>query len=325
MANTLRLIKETSHIRRGLQPGPSLWCIRLICLLVGIAIAVEIGTRVFLPKISRLEGRVQREYAGAVAPPNTRPVVLFVGNSLLAAAVQFERIQAAFSDEFEPRRFVVEQTVYYDWRYGLRRLFKDGARPRVVVLMLNAGHLASETSRGEYSAYLLTTSSDIVDLCRDLRLHPTNAASMVVAHFSRFYALRSELRKVVLGRMMPQLPTLTARLTTVRAPYIADDRLRAVVRERALVLRDECSRYGARLVLAIPPALNFPQIVSVKEAVSEVGIETIVPFGPRDFRESEFSDGFHLNPAGAAKFTDQLIQSMRQSAATWLHANEVAH
>src|SRR5262245_24902097 len=147
MANTSQVTNEISHSRAGRRPVPPLfWCIRLICLLVGIAIAVEIGTRVFVPKISRLEGRVRREYAGAIAPPNTRPVVLIAGNSLLLAAVEFERVQAAFSDELELRRFVVEQTAYYDWRYGLRRLFKDGARPRVVVLMLNAGHLASEAS-----------------------------------------------------------------------------------------------------------------------------------------------------------------------------------
>jgi hypothetical protein len=294
------------------------WCIALLALLGIVMTVVECGTRIFLPRISRIESRIVREYSQAIAPvPAGRQMVLFTGNSLLDAGVQFDRVRQAFSNKFEARRFMVEQTVYHDWRYGLQHLFDEGARPKVVVLMLNAAHLVSNGSRGEYSAYLLTSHGDIINLCRDLHLHPTNAANMVFANYSMFYADRSEIRKVILGRIIPDLPHLTMRLTTVPAPDISEERLRSVVRTRAAVLREECSRRGARLVLALPPGIRYDQLQTVRSAAAESRVVTLLPFSAQDYGPGDYADGFHLNETGAGKFTSQLIQAVGQSAGAW--------
>ena len=50
--------------------------------------------------------------------------------------------------EFAVTRFVVEDTNYLDWYYGLRRLFREGARPKVVILVINARQLMSPNVHG---------------------------------------------------------------------------------------------------------------------------------------------------------------------------------
>jgi hypothetical protein len=133
---------------------------------------------------------------------------------------------------------------------------------------------------------------------------------MVVANYSMFFGLRSEIRKVVLGRLMPDLPRLTLRLTTVGAPPIADEALRTITRERVSVVRNECATYGAKLVLALPPTPAYHELTVVRDAAAESGVETVLPFSADDFAATDYSDGFHLNASGAAKFTDKFIQAL---------------
>ena len=77
-----------------------------------------------------------------------RTHVLVVGNSLLDEDVRFDRLHDALAARWDARRFVVEQTFYYDWYYGLKRLYREGARPDVVVLMLSHETVASHRDRG---------------------------------------------------------------------------------------------------------------------------------------------------------------------------------
>jgi hypothetical protein len=217
----------------------------------------------------------------------------------------------------EARRFVVEQTSYHDWHYGIRRLFGDGGRPSAIVLMLNGDQMVTNASRGEYSAYRLTTHGDILNFCRDLDLHPTNATSMIFANFSSFYALRSDIRKVLLGRLMPDLPLLMGRLAIAPAAPIPDDRLRSVVHERLALLKKECARHGTRLVFAIPPRVVFATLPIIRDAATDAGVLPILPFKAGDFTASDFYDNFHLNDAGAAKYTARLISELPRAADAW--------
>jgi hypothetical protein len=293
-------------------------CVLLVTLLVAMMAAVEAGARVLVDRISRIEGRVAREYKAAVAPtPPDRPVILFVGNSLLDAAVQFDRVKEALAPRLEARRVVVEQTAYHDWHYGIRRLFADGSRPSVIVLMLNGDQIVTNGSRGEYSAYRLVTHGDILNFSRDLDLHPTNATSMIFANFSAFYALRSDIRKVILGRLMPDAPLFMGRLAIVPAAPIPVDRLRSVIRQRLALLKNECARHGTRLVFAIPPRVVFSTLPVIRDAAKEAGVLPLLPFTDGDFTASDFYDNFHLNDAGAAKYTTRLISELPRSADAW--------
>lgn len=294
-------------------------CLILIGLLIVIVAAVEAGSRVAVTKISRIERRTEAEYAAVHAPPKTgKPMVLFLGNSLLDAAVQVPRLRQSLEDSFEIRRFMVEQTHYYDWFYGIRRLLQEGVRPDVVVLMLSGHQLLGTISRGDYSAYHLVAHRDIVRMTVDLQLHPTEAAGMVLSNYSFFYGLRKEIRKVLLGRLIADFPTLSRRMLPDPAPPIPEDRLIAGSRERIAALQRECANYGVRLVFAVPPAPDFRSAALITQGATQAGVEILVPFSSADFSHRDFSDGFHMNERGAEKYTALLIARLQELAPAWI-------
>ena len=64
-------------------------------------------------------------------------------------------------------------------------------------------YLVDDGIRGEYSASYLFAPSDVLALGRELRVHPTELFELMLGTFSRFYAVRLEVRKVLLGRLVP--------------------------------------------------------------------------------------------------------------------------
>jgi len=52
-----------------------------------------------------------------------------LGNSLLLEGVEFPGLSRDLRPEIEARRFVVDNTSYLDWYYGIRSLLRRGARP----------------------------------------------------------------------------------------------------------------------------------------------------------------------------------------------------
>ena len=124
--------------------------------------------------------------------------------------------------------------MYYDWLYGLRRLYREGARPDIVVVMLGTGHWLSPTIRGDYSAQYLMSADDLPLVARDLGMHPTQATDLMFAGVSKFWGARAEMRNFVLGHLMPDLATfMNASSTVDRRPMVDSDISR-------------CSRRGSR-------------------------------------------------------------------------------
>ena len=295
------------------------WPMALIGALAILLVTVETSARLLVRRVSRIERRIGQEYTLAIAPQRSgRPVALFVGNSLLDASVNFDRLKNAVAADVEARRLMIEQTAYYDWRYGLRRLFTDGARPKVVVLMLHGNQLVSNGSRGEYSAHTLVRLADVIPMSLEMGLHPTNIANMVAGHISMFYGLRSEIRKVVLGRLMPDLPLLTTQLTMEPAPEIPHEILRERVQERSAILKEECARYDTQLILALPPLLDIDDAAVVKFAAESAGLRVIMPYRVGDYTPAHFFDGFHVNAAGAAKYSESLLQVIKTEWPLWV-------
>src|SRR5438552_6110208 len=113
------------------------WLLLAGCAVV--ALGAEAAARIALDRISKIQHRTMDEYRLARAigteSPGGRPSVLIVGNSLLDEGVRFERVRDGLRQEWDARRFVVENTSYYDWYYGLKRLFREGARPDIVIVV----------------------------------------------------------------------------------------------------------------------------------------------------------------------------------------------
>ena len=183
-----------------------------------LLVAVEAGTRLFVHRINRIEGRVAAEYKAALQvhstghPPRQ---LLLVGNSLLEESVPASLLRPDWLQGWQATRFPIEQTSTLDWTYGLPRLSQDGCRPDVYGLMMSPDYLNNTFSRGEYAALYLLRPQDLISISGPLQLHPTRMASVGLGIYSKCFALRTDIRKVLLGHALPGMRAL-ARLLVGR-------------------------------------------------------------------------------------------------------------
>jgi len=268
-----------------------------------------------LDRASRIQHRMIQEYEqartiGEDGAPGRH--VLIVGNSLLDEGVDFERLRRSLQAGYDARRFMVEQTVYYDWLYGLRRLYREGARPDTVVVMLGTGHWLSPGIRGDYSAQYLMSTADLPRVARDLGMHPTDASGFMLAGVSKFWGARVEMRNFVLGHLMPNLGTFMNATSAVDRRPIVDADIEPVLSARIARMRAVTDQYGSELVLLVPPLLD-PQdgSVGLMNAAAANGVRVLRPVTSGSFGAQLYRDGFHLNEVGAAQFTDRLIPALR--------------
>ncbi len=259
---------------------------------------------------------MEREHDAAVATNRDAggKDVLLLGNSLLGSALNVSEAKLALAPEWKLARFVVEDTSIVDWHYGLRRLFQEGARPRVVLLMLSAPQAAGHAVRGEYFAYHLMQAADVVQVSRELHLHPTNACSMLFGHFSMFYGVRAELRKWLLTAIVPGFETFGSMLTRRGAKSTIDsDAIYASARSRMRTLRDLAAQNQATLVWVLPPLLDAEDgSRGLRAAAEEAGVQVLAPVDSGALPPSDYSDGFHLNASGQERFTASFIPVVRQ-------------
>lgn len=298
------------------KPGEALRALVYLLALIAIAaLTVEIVTGVGFWRISRIQHRVHDEYIAArVVKRNGlegRPTVLLVGNSLLNEGVDVPRFQKSMAPAYDGSRFVVEQTQFLDWYFGLRRLFQEGARPAVVVLFLNQRHLLAMETRGEYFAHFQMAHRDLAQVVREEHLDTTMASDYFFANWSVWWGSRTEIRKWLLGRIMPDLFDLTTLLTTGPGPAPPEKVVQSLGSQRFAAMKRLCDQYSARFILVIPP--EEPRNAcceALPRLGQDAGVSVLVPYAPGEMPSNMYRDGFHLTPEGASLFTDRLAQDL---------------
>jgi len=288
---------------------------RLLILFCAVwLILVECVAQWGFPRLSKIQRRIHEEYEAAVTPDSpvreTRAEVLLLGNSLLNAAVEIPNLAAAMGN-WKIKRWIIESTTYYDWYYGLRLLFHKGARPQAICLMLSWQQLAANMTLGEYFAHHLLLTQDFLDVVNTFSLHPTVATSLFVGHLSAFYGSRVEIRKFILGNLLPDLPQLMGTIRPVRMPQDSDH-LVELAENRFRLLKAIADEYGTRLIFIVPPALDDGQILKLQQAGRETGVMVLTGWAPGTFSSADFIDGFHLSEQGAQRYTQTLARELHK-------------
>jgi len=258
--------------------------------------------------------RVSQQYAEALrARPSKagEPVsVLMVGNSLLLDGVDVPRLQALTSGRMRIYPIFLEFTTYYDWLYALRRLFRQGARPQFVVVGLGPDSVIEDTVRTEYSPILLFDADDVLQVSSDLRLDRTATMNLLLAHWSTFWDMRTVVRAQILRRIVPNAEDLFEVVRRKRPVTPAPD-AEPMATSRLRILRGLVERYGARLILLIPPPTSDSGVRQTTRAASKVGVDTLVPIDPETLSPSLYQpDAIHLNSQGATRFTSALGENL---------------
>jgi len=194
----------------------------------------------------------------------------------------------------------------------LSHMFRMGAAPDVVVLVLNPIQLTSRAIDGDYSAHFLVDRRDLTSLANDIGADRDKMSSLALANVSFFYATRAEIRTWILGRILPDLPSFT-HLLYVAPTLPSGNAFPRTATQRLIQLRELCETYGVQVVLVIPPAVEDSGAATVLRAAKESGVKVLNPIGPAILPASDYSDNFHLNSRGAGKFTPALASALKET------------
>ena len=295
---------------------------KILCVVCAILIILlEVLSSYLLKHYSGTYLRVFQQQVKAVGsrPSSSgEPVsVLMVGNSLLLAGVDVDRLHQLTATRLRIYPIFLEATTYYDWLYGLRHLFREGARPQVVVVGLPVSSFLEKGVRQEYAPMMLFDVREVLDASSDLGLDRTATSNLLLEHWSTFWDTRSILRAQVLRHMIPHFENLfmLAKGKPSIPQGIEFDR---IAFSRLQRLRELCAEHGAKLILLIPPTPASDSFArQMVTASRKVGVETLVPVDPGVLSTKYYqSDETHLNSEGAEIFTSALATYLRKKIVT---------
>jgi len=283
----------------------------LFAICVVLILAFEAASNYLLKHYSETFNRVSQQYADAVSVRPSRsgePIsVLIVGNSLLLEGVDVDRLQKLTATRMRIYPVFLEATGYYDWLYGLQRLFREGARPQVVVLGVGVNSFLSNSVRQEYTPLMLFDMRDSLDVASDLEMDRTATSNLLLAHSSVFWDTRSVLRTQILSHAVPHYRELVSLLKPQPAipPAL---QFQTIANSRLENLRALCERHGAKLIILLPPTLSSEAAVKQMTIASQnAGVDTLVPIDPTALSAKYYQpDELHLNSEGAQLFTSAL-------------------
>lgn len=286
------------------------------CLLTALAlvsVTAELAARYLYPRLSHLQQRIVNDEHQLTAltarQKDDSTSVLLVGNSLLLHGLDYPRIRKNLEPQAHPVRYVIENTEFLDWYYGLRRLFAEGVKPTKLALCLNLSQMLSNGVLSS-SPWQLFRSGDLLAVSRAAGMDTTQTSNLVLSHFSAFYASREEIRNYLLNVVDPPYANELHRLARQRPQFPSDDVMLNETRTRLRELNKLCRDNGVQFVMVVPPALSTRNDLLQTAAALE-GVEVYVPVPAGSLGAEFFLDGFHLNDKGAAVFTEALTRELQ--------------
>ena len=290
--------------------SPALTYAKLMCgISFAFLIALE-GLSAYMLKhhsvtYQRVSQQLNRAVGARPAGPGEPASVVMIGNSLFLEGVQVDRLQELTSKRLRIYPIFLEATGYYDWLYGLRRIFRLGARPQVVVVQLEANSLLWNRVRTEYSPMLFFDAPDLLHVSSDLGLGHTAESSLLLAHWSAFSSTHSIIRTQILRHTIPHFTDLFTLLIQAQRPTTLGPDTEEVAEARLKTLRDLCEAHGAKMILLAPPVPSSENAVRKLISIAQgIGVSTLVPIDPNTLSARHYEpDVLHLNSEGAALFT----------------------
>ncbi|MDQ2840142.1 MAG: hypothetical protein M3Y72_03705 [Acidobacteriota bacterium] len=290
-----------------------------LAIIASILILLEALTWSVVEKRSKLQQTINQEYREAVGirrgSEGGRKQLLILGNSLVGYDIDFGMLTRELGPNWRARQFWIHNTAYEDWRFGMRRLFAEGSRPDVVCLVLAGGNWRAAGIRGDYSSPYMFQAADIPAIGSELNYNRTQTSSLLFARFSRFYAVRSEIRKAVLQFLLPDLPQMYELFQPRASKPLSATEVLATIKPRIEKVHRTAQLNGTKLILIVPPVPRPGQeyLQELSSAAREVGIDALTPVSYADMTAADFMDDTHLTPAGAAIFTSKLMPSLRSA------------
>jgi hypothetical protein len=179
----------------------------------------------------------------------------------------------------------------------------------MVVLCLNAPQLISPGMRGDFSANMLFDAQDIWYAAHDTHATLTGTSGYYLAHYSAFYAMRGELRSILMFRLAKPVVAMWHQAVTRPGVFLPDDQMVPIMAARMQELRTLCASYGAEFAFLVPPDRQRGDIAML-QAGRQVGVRVLRPIPNMALSVDYYQDGFHLNSKGAKLFTTGIASEL---------------
>jgi lysophospholipase L1-like esterase len=296
---------------------PDRFTVVLLGTIVVILASLEFMSRERFDSVSKVQRREVSERKALLAVRDTGaiqdPHVAVVGNSLMLEGTDLPLLKARLNPRYVPVPYFVLGTNYYDWFFGLTRLFAEGMRPEYVVVGLSPNQLASSDVRGDISARYLIQQSDLLSIVRQTHMDATRASEFILAHYSEYYSTREITRGYIMSRVLPSVGELLhSRYASTRDPKIDESALKALAVSRLAALNQLCQANGARLLFVVPPSYQ-KGAKTIAIAGKEERVTVLVPVDDDQLDGGDYQkDGIHLNDKGAEIFTTKLAESLNR-------------
>src|SRR5882762_3425658 len=293
------------------KPGALFYAKLLVGICALLIVAFEFLSDFLLKHHSETYARVSRQYAEAVkmrpAKSGEPTSVLMVGNSLLQEGVDLDRLKNLTSGQMRIYPIFLEATGFYEWFYGLQRLFREGSRPQVVVLGVGVNSFVANSVRQDYVPLMLFDMRDSLGVASDLKMDRTATSNLLLAHSSVFWDTRTDLRTQILRHTVPHYTELVLLLKPQPA-IPPPEQFQTTANSRLEQLRELCQAHGAKLIILVPPTPSSEDAVRQMTIASQrAGVDTLVPIDPTALSAKYYqSDELHLNSEGAQLFTSAL-------------------
>jgi hypothetical protein len=290
--------------------------IALLCTVFAVLALTEAASLVGFDRTSRVQRRELSQRRTLIGVRDSEadddPHIAVIGNSLMLEGVDVSLLRAKIAPTCVPLPYFVLGTYYYDWLFGLKRLFAEGARPRYVLLGLSPNQLASPDIKGDYSARYLFQQSDLIEVVRETHMGATRASEFVLAHYSEYYSTRETTRGFFMSRVFPGVGELLhSRLGTFRDPEIKESVLGPLSGKRLTALDQLCRANGANFIFVVPPSYQKGAEI-IGRVGRQRGITVLLPVA-EDFDATYYqSDRIHLNGKGSQVFTTRLAADLRE-------------
>lgn len=299
-----------------IKASPAILLMASLAMLMG---TFEVATRTVIERRSKVQRMVNKEYTEAihirraVGGNSSGPKqLLVVGNSLVDFGINFDQFKRGLPPEWQAHRFWIYNTGYSDWYFGLRRLFADGSRPDAVAIVFAGLNWYSNGIRGDYSSQYLFQTQDLLRISSEANLNRTETSSLLFARYSKFYALRSDIRKVLLNSILPDLPQMYTLFRPGSAPRFTEQQLIPLVTERIIAYRSIVETYGSKLILIVPPVPHPGEEYqrAIRISAGNAGVRVVMPMSCSDVPLTDFLDDIHLAPEGAKLYTSQVVKAL---------------
>jgi len=290
----------------------------LLAALFGYFCALEAATRMAFPRINHIWRSIQADHLRAVSlrpdAPDKSVTMLIVGNSYLEVGVNRDSLQQEIAPNYSLAYLPMSGTSYLDWYFGLRRLFAEGSRPAIVGVCLSTRDLLSDSTYGGPFANSLMLKRDILEVKEESHLDNTAASEYFFANFSSWMGHRGEIHNWLLRKTAPSINDLALYFKPKNHTLPPNEEIVAKALPRLHLLDELCRQNGSRFFLLIPPTRDVNDASNeLQAAAAKEGLLVVLPYQHAELPESAFLDGSHLNPKGAALFTERLGPTLLQS------------